>query len=520
MLRSGRLEVVRESPPPTGVVRQLGRGAAVGELALVSGSPRSASARAVRDSELIRIDRERILELLHDSPPFAVALTRAIGRLLQASEPAVVSRRRPARVVALVPLQADAPVRPLGDGLLEAIRPWADAASLAQDDLDVRGLSEAERFAARGRLLDRCERDHDYVILVGGHGEDAEPWNAYAMRQADRVVAVGLPRPPPGTPGCAPVPEGCELVLWGGRRESAGVIAAWLRALRPRTHHLVDPADRRAAVARTARRLLGRSTGLVLSGGGAGGLAHAGVLAVLVEGGVAIDRVGGASFGALTAGLFAMGHPPDEILDILREELVRRDPFTDYALPLRSLLRARKAEAALRRMFGHAQIEQLPLDCFCVSSDLLTAEVVVQRRGSLADAARASMSVPGLAPPVARGGRLLVDGGVLANLPVEAMAAMHEGPIIAVDVMRRRLRPDDDAPLNIYEVLSRSSVLGSWREGERHRALAQLVIAPDARGIGFLDFGRLEDIVRAGRVAAEEALDRALALAPGALSPL
>ena len=178
----------------------------------------------------------------------------------------------------------------------------------------------------------------------------------------------------------------------------------------------------------------------------------------------------------------------------------------------------------MRRVCGEVRIEQLALDYFCVSADLLTAEVVVHRRGALADAVMASMSVPGIVPPVRHGGRLLVDGGILDNLPVDVMLDLDVGPVIAVDVMRRApLGPGHGAPAipSIHETLLRAGVLGSSRVSDRNRARAQLVIAPDVRGIGMLEFRRLDAIVEAGRAAAEAVVEEALALGRGGerLSP-
>jgi NTE family protein len=530
VIASGRVEVVREAPAPAVVLRRLGRGESIGELALLTGGPRSASARAVRDSELLVIHREQMLALLHDSPPFAIALTRALGRLLQRGEPPP-GRPPPPSVLAIVPLHPGAPIGAVCDALLGQLQQLARVVVLRRGEPP--GPDSDESLRAYGRRLDELERSHDHVLLVGAD-DDADPdWNAYCGRQADRVVAVAGPVPAPTLAVPALGPEHVDLLLWGPRERTTRLVAGWLDAVRPQTHHYVEPSSQLAATAaRTARRLVGRATGLVLSGGGAGGLAHLGVLEVLVGGAVTLDRIGGCSFGALVGALFAMGRSPQEIAAICRRELVERNPFNDYAVPVYALLRGQKAERALRDVFGQVQIEQLPLDFFCVSADLERAELVVHRRGRLADAILASMSLPGVRPPVRAGGRLLVDGGFLNNLPVDVMAGRDEGPVIAVDVLRRRMGPDDEAPLGrpraggrrrlrdlptIQETLSRAATLGNWAVTERNRARAQLVIAPDVRGIGILEFRRLEEIAAAGRRAAAGALEAARAVA--AVSP-
>src|SRR4029453_7342496 len=209
-------------------------------------------------------------------------------------------------------------------------------------------------------------------------------------------------------------------------------------AVSPRTHHVVPAGSGFAdGVARVARRLTGRSLGIVLSGGGARGFAHIGALGALADARFEIDRLGGCSMGSLIAALAASGAGSEEIADSCRAELVRCSPFTDYTLPRVALIRSRKAGAMLERLFGTTLVEELERPLFPASADLLSSRLVVHRRGTVVYAVGASMSIPGVAPPVRRAGRLLVDGGVLNNLPVDHMAETGEGPVVAVDVIRR-----------------------------------------------------------------------------------
>ena len=189
----------------------------------------------------------------------------------------------------------------------------------------------------------------------------------------------------------------------------------------------------------------------------------------LAEAGVIVDRLGGTSMGALVGALAASGLSPHAVEATLRRELVERKPFADYGLPRVALIRAKRARSLLDRLFGTTAIEELSRDFFCMSADLVSARSIAHRRGSLVTAVGASMSLPGLAPPIRDGDRLLVDGGVLDNLPVEVMASTQEGPVIAVDVLarglpgaRRRSRSTRGPRLpSIVETLARSSTLAS-----------------------------------------------------------
>ena len=161
------------------------------------------------------------------------------------------------------------------------------------------------------------------------------------------------------------------------------------------------------------------------------------------------------------------------------------------------------------RLFGELTIEELAKPLFTVSADLLSSRLVVHRRGSLIEAVGASMSIPGLAPPLPRSGRLLVDGGVLNNLPVDAMADAEEGPIVAIDVVRRLEASEEveQALPSIMETLSRATVLGSVERAERNRDLALLVVTPDVQDIPLRDFKSLDRAIEAGRAATRRVLD-------------
>ena len=489
LVRTGRLRVLVDGEDGPKVVRELGPGDVLGELALLTGSPRSASARAVRDSELLALDAARFDALIADDPEFARGLLRELAGQLQRSGGLTIPSTRPT-VFAVAPLA-------------EGLDPERLAAAIGRElsrfgSVDtLRGDEGSDGYAA---LLARAEAANDAVLLVA-EGTDLD-WDAFCRRQADRTVLLaGADTPVGGTAA------GCDLVLLGPM--PAGRTARWLEETEPAAHHLVYEAAYDLGAARVARRIACRSLGLVLSGGGARGFAHIGAIAAIAEAGHQIDRLGGCSMGAFIAAMAALGLEPEEIRDRCHEELVRKAPFNDWTVPRVALIRSRKAGRMLERIFGELQVEELPRPLFTVSADLLSSRTVVHRRGPLIEAVGASMSIPGLVPPLARGGKLLVDGGVLNNLPVDLMHDSHEGPVIAIDVVRRVEFEDvSETPRlpSIMETMTRATVLGSVERAERNRSLAALVISPDVQDVGLRQFGALDRAVAAGRAAAEAAL--------------
>jgi NTE family protein len=547
VVRSGRLEVLQERAlgkqehdreRPLGEhehVRELGPGSVVGELAPLSGARRSASVRCRRDAELLRLGRAELDGLLESTPGFAAGVSRALARQLQASrmldsEPAGAAST--IAVLALTPAAARAGVEPL---LLRELGRLCRVARLDRATLLDRATArtlqgEAEPGVALARALDRLERDHELVLLFAGADEQA--WAKACLAQADRTLLL-ISDPPsangPGLEGLAScdVPpasgfrraglEGCDVLLL--EPADGPGIAELLELLAPRSTQRVARASFEDDVARVARRLAHRSVGLVLSGGGARAFAQIGVIEELLAAGVVIDRVGGTSMGAFIGALLAQGLDAAEIDARCYEEWVRGSPLGDYRLPRHALLGGRRLRAMLERNLP-GLIEDLPRCYYCISVDLIANELVVQRRGGLADAVAASMALPGVLPPVVAGQRLLVDGAVLDGLPVSVMAGEAEGPIIACDVTERKLRrePQGEAPRlpALIDMLANLAFLVTADTAEQAGRHADLLIVPDHDSVGALEFHMLDTLRDAGRRAAHEALEHAPAeLWPG-----
>jgi predicted acylesterase/phospholipase RssA len=269
--------------------------------------------------------------------------------------------------------------------------------------------------------------------------------------------------------------------------------------------------------------------GVVLGGGGARGFAHLGVLRALAEAGVPIDWVGGTSIGAVVAALAARRLAPDASLALCRERFASlRDP----TFPLVSLLAGRRIRDQLDLAFGAAAIEDLPLPYLCVSTNLSRATQTVHERGPLVRAIRASVSLPGILPPVSLGTDLHVDGALVNNLPIDVMATKPEiGTVIAVDVspeveMRapanfqselsgwrvlwQRLGPRAsriELP-TIMNVLTRSALVASiYSARERHAAeAASLYLRVPVTDLRLLAFERVDEIARRGYESTREAI--------------
>ena len=276
---------------------------------------------------------------------------------------------------------------------------------------------------------------------------------------------------------------------------------------------------------------------LVLSGGGALGLAHVGVLQVLEELHVPVDCIAGTSMGAIVGGLYAAGYSADELAsvslgmdwrELLRDAPDRRDlPYRRKVDDLTYLTRwelgfsggklrmpsglvpGQKLQVALRvlalRAAGIDDFDRLPVPFRAVAADIETGETVVLGRGDLAEALRASMAFPGLFSPVEVDGRLLVDGGVVANLPVETARAMGAEVVIAVDLgdpLSSLGRPE-----SIAGILSRTSAFLTRLNVEKSLADVDILLHPSLGDLGLLDFHAAPEILSQGAAAARAQQD-------------
>ena len=506
IVASGRVEVVDERPPET-LIRVLRRGAVLGELALLREGTRSASARARRDTELLELSRGVFEDLIQQAPSFALGLTRSMGAQLAASHTPVAYAPSP-NTIAVMGIDRAAPVQEVAAELAAALGAYGSVAQLRGGEL---------------AAIDRAEQDADRVILCGG-ADPEEAWSRTCLHDSDLVIAVTSGTPDRRWMAQAAALRGCELIVLG-----SSVGGETLAALQPREVQVIgNGSARRSAIEATARRLAGRSLGLVLSGGGARALAHLGALEELSAAGLRFDRVAGVSLGSLVGASVAMGLTAAEVCETFERSFRATNPTRDFTLPAFSLLRGTRARRLLGDVFGERRIEELPLRFFCVSCDLVEREPVIHRTGPIVDAVYPSFAIPGVFPPVARtDGRLLVDGGVLDNLPVETMARTGEGPVIAVDVtggfgrfqqnqrpgvarisrpVRRLLTGSEAEVPNVAETLVRTLTVGSVDTVAAARLHADLVITPPVDGVGLMEWGAIDRVRELGRQAAREAL--------------
>jgi NTE family protein len=485
-------------------------GETVGERELISGNPRLTTVRALRDTELARLPVPTFERLVARHPNSMRRIAAVLVQRLETMEMPGYSQPAPPHTFAVVPQD-------------ERVGGLAFAEQLVKH-LSQTGKTELVPSARANdqttHWFHRLERANKYVVYV----TDSRPtnWTKLCLRQAqasllvvssDSVVGPCTALSYAGDTGDRSVAaQNAELVLI--HRASAADSIPWLR-LNPdrRHHHVRGPSD----VARIARLITGRGLGLVLSGGGARGFAHIGILRALSDANLPIDSIGGTSIGAIIAGGVAAGWGYEEMLMRMRRSFVDTNPLNDYTLPLISLVAGRKVRRLLQREFGDLDIENLQLPYFCVSANLTTGQSAVHRSGKLWSWLRASVAIPGVLPPVFEQRQIYVDGATINNLPVDVMREQLRGSVIAVDVASdQAFETDPDvtevpavwkmpmwlrkqrSKINIMQILWRAGMINSHATTACQRELTDLLLRPPLADIDMLDWHAFDRAIELG----------------------
>ena len=537
---NGRLTItVEDADGRVSLVGEVSRGESVGETGLLTGVPRNATVHVVRDTDIVRLSQTSFERLIERHPRAMLEIVRLITGRTRPKRGAVAMKASTVAAYGVIPAGPDVPLAAFAQRLVAALEVFGPTLYLNSERLDSlmgkSGVSQTPVDHPTNLALASwlSEQETKYRYIVYQADQDWSAWTSRCVRQSDRtlIVARAESDPCPGKVEMAiqdtraTCPAELVLLQPESRRQPVGT-RAWLSHRNVVTHHHVH-LHNDEHIARVARRLTGRSLGLVLGGGGARGLSHIGVIRALEEAGLNIDLVGGTSIGGLVGGAYASGLDIEGMVNLVRT-FGKRKHFVDYTVPLVSFFSSRKITAMLQGVYGDVCIEDLWRPYFCMTSNLTQARPMVHQQGPLWKYVRATIAVPAIFTPVTDNGELLVDGGVMNNLPIDVMRTLSEGgPVIAVNVS-----PESDPGRNYtfgthvygWEVLSSrirrhplnvpslfASLMRAMEVNELHsrRAkldLADLLINPPIASFSLLEFESWEKIIEVGYRAAREAI--------------
>lgn len=531
---SGRFRVTARNAGQQAIA-ELGQGDTIGELSLMSGDHRSATVVALRDSLVGRLSKPHFRELIQAYP---LETMSAFSKLLATRSPAVAEdrlRTPPAKTMAVLALNTGVDIAAFAGRFASALEPFGSVLTLDGEVLTGRssGLASESRLV---EWLNDQENNQRHVLYQADH--DASGWTRRCIGQADKLyllveadshTAESAHRLaalyPAQLPQAAKV---LELVLLHRSGQSYPARTRAWRAAFPmvQTHHHVR-LDREDDFQRLARHANERCVGLTLGGGFALGIAHVGVVRALRELKVPIDCVGGTSMGAVIAAECAMEFAYEPMLDVIVRGCA--DSLKgDFTFPLVAFLSGAKLGRTLGAYLEHLDVEDFWLPYFSISASLRHAAMRVHTDGDALRSVLASCRAPGMFPPLPWGDDLLVDGGLVNNVPSDVMRKLvGRGTVIAVDVSPsedvlseggdglavsgwKRARARWGAPANaaeqltLFDVLGRIVRFGGVNRAQGIRGETDLYLVPPTGNFKALDFARGREIAEAAYGAALE----------------
>ncbi|KAG0335656.1 phosphatidylcholine and lysophosphatidylcholine phospholipase [Podila horticola] len=528
---------------------------------------------ALRHPEItIRISRliaQRASDAMNSGP-----LTKSVG-----VTPDSAINNSNLRTIGIMPVSSNVSIAEFADRLKAALIGIGSTATLLNHSV-VMNLLGKHAFTKIGKLkLDNWlneQEEMSQIVLYLADGGLTSPWTQTCIRQADCILLVGHGDEDPAVGDyerlliSMKTTARKELVLLHANRHCApGSTAAWLKSrVWVHAHHhiqmphkgppmLGDQARKktimnikehlekfytnirhnnsqkspaftgnRSDFARLARRLTGKTVGLVLGGGGARGIAHIGIIRALEEAGIPIDIIGGTSMGAFIGGLYA--RESDNVAIFGRAKMfagrmaAKWRMVADFTYPVTSWTTGHAFNRGIWKCFSDTQIQDFWLSYYCNTTNITFSRMEMHQAGYAWRYIRASMSLSGFLPPLCDNGHMLVDGGYMDNLPVEFMKSLGANTIFAVDV-----GSDDDTTLQYYgdslsgwlvllnrwnpfsnvyrnipnlaDLQSRLAYVSSVKQLEAAKATPGMhYFKPPVQDFGTLEFGRFLEICEVG----------------------
>ncbi len=496
---SGRLRATREEDGEVRTVGEISRGETVGEMALLTGGVRSATVEAMRDCVLAGLDRPTFNELARACPETVLHVARIqFERLQRANQPRGERKLRLSVAVLAADTRCDAAA--FARNLHGEIGKRARAVIATRDLAPADGGSASDEHHRLAIWLNELEASAP--ILVMACADSDSPWTRQCLRSADLVLVLARS-------GCIPVikedlvPPKLRRALVvqhaDGNTPPRGTAAA-LKACGA-SHHFHLRENSSGDLARLGRMLTGHGVGISFAGGGARSFCHLGVLRALAEHGIPVDMASGTSLGAIVAAGVSLDLTLDDLSGRFRVMVDTNPTRRDYLLvPRTSLLSGRKLDRLLPKLLPDTDIEDCWKDFACVSANITNPSAHIHRTGPLLRALRATVSIPGVFPPVAlENGDLLVDGGVVNNLPADVLRGIGAGRLIACDQggPSGTAKKGPDRP-NAIGIIMRSVILHSRISGRAWRTAADLYFDSPVGDISLLEWDQFDLAVQRG----------------------
>jgi predicted acylesterase/phospholipase RssA len=533
VLFQGRLRVyVQSEDLQESTIAEISVGQIVGEIAPLIDQPRTGTVRAIRDSLLLKLDKEAFqkFEKAYPSEMIEIAKT-ALKRLVRKPRPTQAGENIVTIAVAPAGASEHCHFIPHFIQELNKLKPTLLINQIACNQYFGLNVAQTNLEDPNNILITKwlqsLEGQYGYIIYETDNYMTS--WTQRCLRQSDRILLIA-------EESRSSKLNSIEMEIFSNNSESSPFVelvlihpeeivkiigtSEWLNPRRVYSYHHLRMGYKKD-FEKFIRFLTGKAFGVVLNGGGARGFIHAGVLKALDQLNIPIDFIAGCSAGANAAAAYALGLV-SQVLEMTNEYINYPE---DYTLPLVSLLSGKKNSEFYHRICEETCIEDLWTRFFCVSTNVTQAKLHVHDRGLLWFALRASTSIPAIYPPVYdEEGNMLVDGGILNNMPVDIMRKlMSGGKILAVNchlhageqtkrqikstwvsgwkLLLQQFNPFRKHKVeydNIFKVLMTALTLSSFEHQVRAEKEADYLLQLDTSQYGLLEFKAGKELIDLG----------------------
>ena len=426
-------------------IAEISKGEPIGELAFFAGGTRTATVLAARDSAVMCLSRAAYDGLAACTPALANGILAAVSQRLARTIPATPHLRPVSgQVCAMFPGGADAVINA---DFVAGIR----RAFVGNSQWKVIDAADCDPDLAQNKKtliawLDDQEAEYGNLLLICTDPQAHPVWQQVTANNSDTVMIIA-PKVGEFAADDAPtameraifestLPSHLHLVLHRPKTtDTTNHTREWIKGRPTRLHHHLA-LESEADFARVARFVRGEAVGLVMCGGGSYGTAHLGAIKALQEQGYHFDFVGGTSVGSAMAAALALGLEPDDIMEQCEDIFLRSKAMSRLTVPRYSLLDHSRLDQAFKKHYGGFDVEDLHINFFAVSTNLTHNDITVIREGPLWQAIRASTAIPGVFPPFLReDGEVLIDGGLIDNVPIDAMRNLKAGSNVVLNFL-------------------------------------------------------------------------------------
>jgi predicted acylesterase/phospholipase RssA len=519
ILLQGRLRAIQDenNNRKAKVLGDIGVGEPVGELAFFSNSLSMASVLAIRKSRVLTINQEGYEKIIKHQPTLSAATHKFIIDRLKRNQ-LESNRMAPPKNIAVLNLNPD-----------EDLSSWTEAMENYFEKEKLQLHIYDEGLPDGMNPMDYFQRleDNEGLNLLIINENDLE-WSKHSCLYADLIVVASKFDK---DPALSQLEQELEIYKEGLLSKKVYLLllhpedalqpintAKWLKPREVDLHIHVRKWHQKDTE-RFCRIINHTAVGVVLGGGGAKGFAHIGALRALAKKGVPIDFIGGTSAGALYGISVAFADFDDQLVDHICEDSVKQKVLSnDWSLPIVSIMTGTKLTRFFKTLFKTKDLEDLWTNSYCVSTNFSKAQMTVHERGEIWRRLRASISIPGIFPPVVINSHLHVDGAVMDNLPIEPMYRFPVSRIFAIALsgVKERKVTYKEAPTSnqvlrarvlgktklripgIASIIINSLTLSSLQKQEETRSKVSNFLELDLKGVSFLDNKKWRSIVKKG----------------------